>query len=648
MSDLSLVTGDDIMSYTFDTTNSNYTITNGDLSAERTSNGGVWDNERILPLIEDGSGVKSIDILIDDEQTYIIVGIKRYDTSTSGYVGGGPNDYGYASHNGYKFNNSSSTPYGATYDTGDTITIEYDSDSGTVKFYKNDIDQGVAFSGITGDYYFSISIYNLSGALSIVPSAIIQVFMSFEQSFNTIISLQFDQKISTAARLYYQFSQILATARRLNLPHDQVFDTAIPLHLQHEQVFRGMMQVALSFTQIFRGYGAPVALEFIQNWASHDYNLAFLPFVQLIGAQLDTVIQEIQFSVTIAGARVGVTDCQFDRDDFCQIATLTLADKRDYDNKQVLDNVVITVCGEQFILIIVDKPYDEQIQQGRVEYGYIIECASITCQLSEGINDIVRATRITASFPAGTMASVILNTITDGICSYSLNVTDFQTGGYEFDDVSRIDALRQVFPQDYGWVIETNGDGVLQISAWEVPDMGGSGQKTLQFKEKQLTPHESILYTQVSLKNYNQGDGQTGLTLEVVDNGDGTGTIYGYSVPWTESFSIFDSEDSSTPSLLITGGSVEEVEVEDADVEFVDYAASLSKPCYSDPVIDWGDNDSLSTVTYTESGALSTAIEPGYSVAVKVSYTTRRKVWNYDNRKVDVSQIRLKYDNESF
>ena len=386
------------------------------------------------------------------------------------------------------------------------------------------------FKGKIGEFIISDSvIWTGSFDPPTTPYTLQEIFLYHEQKISILMQHQHTQLLSMAPRLYHQVTQILATARRLNLAHDQLFDTAIPMHLQHEQVFHGMTQVALAFSQVFRGYGPAVALEFIQSWASHDYNLAFLPFVQLIGSQIGTVLQEIQFSVTIAGVRVGVTDCQFDRDDFCQIATLTLADKRDYDNKEHFDNVVITVCGEQFRLIVVDKPYDEQIQQGRIEHGYIIECASITCQLSESINDNVRATRITASFPAGTMASEILAALTDGICSASLNVTDFQAGGYDFEDAGRIDALRQLFPDggDYPWIIETDGDGVLQISSWTMPDFGVPGKKTLQLKQKQLTPTEGILYTQVSIKNYNQGDGQTGLTLEVVDNGDGTGTISG-------------------------------------------------------------------------------------------------------------------------
>ena len=48
----------------------------------------------------------------------------------------------------YWYNQSRST-YGATWQTvGDTIGIAFDADNGTVRFYKNGVDQGVAFSNI--------------------------------------------------------------------------------------------------------------------------------------------------------------------------------------------------------------------------------------------------------------------------------------------------------------------------------------------------------------------------------------------------------------------------------------------------------------------------------------------------------------------
>ena len=467
-----------------------------------------------------------------------------------------------------------------------------------------------------------------------------------EQRISSQLTVQQTQLLGMAPRLYHQVTQILAAARKINLAHAQVFDTTTPIYLQQEQVFNNLAQVALLTTQVLRNYGAPVALEMLQTWAAYDYNLVYLPVVQLIGAQLDSVLQAIQFSVTVAASPVGIVDCDFDRKGFCNVATLLLRKRSEWDNKLVGDPVVLTVLGEQYQMIVTNKPQDEQITQDTYEVGYLLECASITCQLAEGLNPDLSASRVTGSFPAGTLLTEILDFLTDGVCSYALAVPDFPTGGYEFDDAERMAALREVLPEQYGWIIETDQDGVLQLRQWRKPEIAGVGQKTLTMSRKSLTPPANTVYTQVIVRNYNQQDGTSGLRLEVVDNGDGTGVIYGYSVPWTSAFSIFDSEDSSAPSLLITGGAVEEVEIEDTDVEFVDYAASLSKPCYITPVIDWGNNDSLSPVTYTESGAMTTATEPGYSVAVLVTYTTRRKKWAVDNRKIDVSQVRLKYEGE--
>lgn len=465
------------------------------------------------------------------------------------------------------------------------------------------------------------------------------------QVISSIVQHQHNQLVIAAPRLYHQVTQILAAARRLNLAHYQVFDTTIPIYLQHDQVFNNLAQVALLTTQVMRNYGTQVALEMLQTWAAYDYNLVYLPVVQLIGAQMDSVLQEIQFSVTVAASRVGVVDVDFDRKGFCNEAILLLRSRSEWDNKLVGDPVVLTVLGEQYQMIVTNKHQQERITQGTYEVVYLLECSSITCQLAEGLNPDLAARRVTSSFPAGTMLTEILNFLTDGVCSYNLAVPDFPVGGYDFDNAERFAALREVLPERYGWIIETDQAGVLQLSQWRKPEIGGAGQKTLTMSRKSLTPPANTVYTQVIVRNYNQQDGASGLRLEVVDNGDGTGVISGSSVPWTDAFSIFDSEESPAPSLLITGGAVEEVEVEDTDVEFVDGKASLSKPCYSDPVIDWGNNDSLAPVTYTESGTLTTEIEPGFSVAVRATYTTRRRNWTFDNRKIDVSQVRLKYEN---
>jgi hypothetical protein len=61
--------------------------------------------------------------------------------------------YLYLAASGNKYNGSSNVGYGATYTTNDVIGIAFDSAAGSLTFYKNNVSQGVAFTGITGTYF---------------------------------------------------------------------------------------------------------------------------------------------------------------------------------------------------------------------------------------------------------------------------------------------------------------------------------------------------------------------------------------------------------------------------------------------------------------------------------------------------------------
>jgi hypothetical protein len=67
--------------------------------------------------------------------------------------------YGYYSDTGAKYNNSTSTSYGAAYTTNDIIGVALDLDNGTLVFYKNGVSQGTAFTGLTGEFKFAVAIY---------------------------------------------------------------------------------------------------------------------------------------------------------------------------------------------------------------------------------------------------------------------------------------------------------------------------------------------------------------------------------------------------------------------------------------------------------------------------------------------------------
>jgi len=75
--------------------------------------------------------------------------------------------YGYLSSSGNKSDYGTLSAYGATYGTGDVIGVALDFDFGTLTFYKNNVSQGVAFSGASGLFFPGHRHANSSGTTSI-------------------------------------------------------------------------------------------------------------------------------------------------------------------------------------------------------------------------------------------------------------------------------------------------------------------------------------------------------------------------------------------------------------------------------------------------------------------------------------------------
>ena len=68
-----------------------------------------------------------------------------------GYTSGG---WGYDGAQGYKYNNASGVAYGATYTTNNVIGVAFDATAGSLTFYKDNVSQGVAYSGLAAGTYF--------------------------------------------------------------------------------------------------------------------------------------------------------------------------------------------------------------------------------------------------------------------------------------------------------------------------------------------------------------------------------------------------------------------------------------------------------------------------------------------------------------
>ena len=75
------------------------------------------------------------------------------------------NNYLYV-QNGNKFTNGTATAYGATFTSGDYIGVALDVGAGTITFYKNNVSQGVAFTGLTATSYYAVVTSNATGTRS--------------------------------------------------------------------------------------------------------------------------------------------------------------------------------------------------------------------------------------------------------------------------------------------------------------------------------------------------------------------------------------------------------------------------------------------------------------------------------------------------
>jgi hypothetical protein len=130
-----------------------FTLTNGNLTGTTSAGGGA---SRVMGTVGVSSGkwyaeatIGAASINASADQGLICVPV-LYQASA---VGGGSGGVVYIAGTGQKRTDAGSyAAYGSTYTTGDVIGVALDMDSGTVTFYKNNVSQGVALSGLTGSY----------------------------------------------------------------------------------------------------------------------------------------------------------------------------------------------------------------------------------------------------------------------------------------------------------------------------------------------------------------------------------------------------------------------------------------------------------------------------------------------------------------
>ena len=138
---------------------SSLNLSNGNLTATKSASG---YHSTLSTITTPTTGKWFYEVESNVSGNNLVIGIARddfnQDAHLSSYIDKDSNGYIYRASDGYKSNNDSASSYGDSYTSGDVVGVALDLDEGTLTFYKNGVSQGVAFSSLSGRYYFGLSI----------------------------------------------------------------------------------------------------------------------------------------------------------------------------------------------------------------------------------------------------------------------------------------------------------------------------------------------------------------------------------------------------------------------------------------------------------------------------------------------------------
>ena len=171
MTDVPTLTDEDTANYAvmnpLDLASTSTVMSDGNLKVSHT--GAVWNADRATVGVSSGKWYWEVTINVIG---YTFAGgVMKTELAILNNTFPGNGSYPSGSSFGYYFTGSkyggglNNAAYGASYTNGDTIGTALDLDAGTITFYKNGVSQGVAFTGLSGEFAPSTGLYNTANHL---------------------------------------------------------------------------------------------------------------------------------------------------------------------------------------------------------------------------------------------------------------------------------------------------------------------------------------------------------------------------------------------------------------------------------------------------------------------------------------------------
>jgi hypothetical protein len=639
------------MSYYFLNTNSNYVKTEESRVAEKVSGGG-WDHEKISPILSSGTGqhVCRFKVKASSPTTArMLCGIIRDDQGAggTGYIGEHLYSYGFYSLDGYIYNNQGQTPFGSAYYVDDVIDIIYDSDNGTLSFIINDIHQGTAFTGITGDYYFGLAGYYIGWKCElIILSNIINsgLNQAWRHNVSSPLFALWGQAptLSAPLNIYWRY------ARNLQAAVNQLWDDAPVLQGGLLQSWRLFGAISSGIDQRWSALQGAIQSGIIQQWAVKSTSPLASAINQFWDSpQAGAVLANIIFYVEIGGVAIqSVTDCQagLNINEAFNTATITISSRVEFGAIALGHPVTIVQFGVEFKYFVAGRDSGWAVSgagdSGSQKYTeeFVIRCESITAALHRP-----HAADLNQDWPAGGSAEQIIS----DLASVENITVDFQADDFlvppnflkaenntPWEVIQKITGPLRLAEQ-------TLPDGTLVIRE-SFPDRPGDWETTQPFyllsadggfnKYTEQFNDDQVLYNMVTVADTLESQASDSLTIESEDISSSQKRIRVWEVPWVGEFALEHSGDDSV-SIIKEGVVQEELTYL---AEIVDGKGRVDKPCYAVSSFSFLKNN-LTGLAVTESGEVTTTVSG--NTLVEITYTTKYQEFVVNKGAYDKLQV---------
>jgi len=509
--------------------------------------------------------------------------------------------------------------------TADTSPLQIGAYYTSSNVFSGKIEEIRVIEGGMSDDWMAVTLLSLSDSLVTysLPSASTAVAAGIVQKISSLVENSLLQNIIDASVVAQLINQPVRNAAEVNGSINQPITAALQIQAELTALWTQYQGVYAGINQPLILCGAVVDNGVIQIIEMLDRHQVQADLIQRVSGYGSGDVAALVFGVIVDGVALeSITGCQWQYSDgqYPQTATVTIADRTEYDSIQVQGTASIISYGVEYKYFVEKKSRSKDVG---AELGktFIIALISLSAGLDDPYAALIDYDLTTPESAQATVADLLA----DHAPGIDWQIDDYPLpDGYTWEQQTPMAIVRDIV-STVGAIVQTNPAGVVIVQDW-LPAGFDAGAVDHALSEDggfnaYADDGEPVAgYNYVEVSDQAATDGADGLSHETETLENGSIEVTGYQVPWD---GLFDLITTGGAWVKIVYEGIFEEQLEEY-VQFIDGIGQTSKSIYSTPVVDWRETD-LGVVGHDESGHL-TAATLAESLAW-ITYTTRYKKW---------------------